>query len=63
MGKDKVRRKIDIDKLIIEVEKRPSLYVPEHPSYRDAEKSANLWTAIGTILKAPGKYYLSLIHI
>ena len=63
--KDKTHSKIDINKLIIEVEETPSLYNAEHPSYRDAEKSANLWTAIGTILEAPGRHRLpfSLFYV
>ena len=54
MGKNKKTR-VDIDSLIIEVQKRPSLHDTEHPSYRDAEKTGNLWMAIGTVLEASGK--------
>ena len=54
MGKNKKTR-VEVDSLIIEVQKRPSLYDTEHPSYRDAEKTGNLWMAIGTVLEASGK--------
>ena len=54
MGKNEKTR-VDIDSLIIEVQKRPSLYDTKHPSYRDAEKTGNLWMAIGTVLETSGK--------
>ena len=37
------KTKIDIDSLIIEVQRRPSLYDTEPPAYRHAEKMGHLW--------------------
>ena len=59
MGKDK----IDIERLLIEVQNRALLYNCQHPSYQDAEKMGNLWTAIGTVLGASGEQVYRSIYI
>ena len=52
----KLKTKLNVELLILEVQKYPCLYNPEDASHRDAEKAQNIWREVGEVLKAPGKY-------
>lgn len=51
----KYNRAFNVEKLIIEVQKYPNLYDPEHSLYRDVEKTNNIWGTIGSVLHASGR--------
>lgn len=48
------RTPIDVNQLILEVQKHDSLYNPENPTYRIAEKNNTIWSIIGAQLNISG---------
>lgn len=61
--KDEV--KMDANRLIAEVYKRPALWNQRHISYHNREVTNRVWLEIATIFKLPSafvKFTLSIIH-
>lgn len=57
-AKKTTRRSIDVDKVIVGVQKNPSLFDSENVSYRDTEKSINIWGTIGALFDISGTVWL-----
>ena len=49
----KLETKINVDILILEVQKCLCLYDTEDASHRDTEKVHNFWREVGEVFKAP----------
>ena len=47
-------------KLILQVQKRPILYVPTHTEYKDVKKKQLIWQDIGKRLSMSGESSLKL---
>ena len=45
------------ESLVLEVQKRPAVYVPSHPDHKDRYKIDLEWTSIAAQLHSTGKYF------